>query len=267
MPAAPTLTTEFATSADGTRIAFDRLGSGPALILTDGALCSREFGPARDLQKAMSAGFTAIAWDRRGRGESGDTPPYAPERESEDLHAVVEAVGGDAFVFGQSSGAALAFRAAAAGVPMRRVAGFEAPWVGRRPGEDYLKTLDRLLDDDQRGKAVDYFLTTMVGGPGFLPVMLRLMRGPWRSMREAAPTLRYDARVMGADFAVPSALLARVVVPALVLVGGRSPVRMATAQEQVAAAIPGAEHRVLDGQSHQVAASALLPALTAFFGE
>jgi pimeloyl-ACP methyl ester carboxylesterase len=267
MAATTDLATELATSADGTRIAFDRRGSGPALVLTDGALVSRGFGPARPLQEAMSAHFTAVTWDRRGRGESGDTQPYAPERELEDLHAVIDAVGGDAFVFGQSSGAALVYRAAAAGVPMRRVAGFEAPWVGRKPGEDYLATLDGLLDRDERGKAVGYFLTTMVGGPAFLPVMLRIMGRPWREMKAAAPTLRYDARIMGADFAVPSDVLARIAVPALVLAGGKSPARMTTAQEQVAAAIPGSRHQVLEGQMHQVSEKALLPVLTAFFGE
>lgn len=266
MAAATELATEFATSADGTRIAFDRLGSGPVLVLTDGALCSRAFGPARPLQAAMSERFTAIAWDRRGRGESGDTQPYAAEREIEDLHAVIEAAGGDAFVFGQSSGAALVYRAAAAGVPMRKVAGFEAPWVGRKPGEDYLATLDGFIDRDERGKAVGYFLTTMVGGPAFLPFMLRLMGKPWRSMQAVAPTLRYDARVMGAEFAVPADVLGRIAIPALVSVGGKSPLRMATAQEQAAAAIPGAEHRVLEGQTHQVSEKALLPVLSAFFG-
>ncbi len=267
MAAAIELVTEFATSADGTRIAFDRLGTGPVLVLVDGALCSRAFGPARALQRAMGAHFTTIAWDRRGRGESGDAPHSGPEREIDDLRAVIVAAGGDAVVFGQSSGAALVYRAAAAGVPMRRLAGFEAPWVGRKPGEDYLGTLDGLLDRDERGKAVGYFLTTMVGGPAFLPVMLRLMRGPWKAMRSVAPTLRYDARIMGADFSVPADELARIAVPSLVMAGGKSPVRMATAQEAVAAAIPGARYRVLEGQTHQVSEKALLPVLTEFFGE
>lgn len=266
MAATITPATEFATSSDGTRIAFDRAGTGPVLVLTDGALCSRDFGPARALQQAMSARFTAIAWDRRGRGESGDTAAYAVERELEDLHAVIDACGGDAFVFGQSSGAALAYRAAAAGIPMRKVAGFEAPWVGRKPGEDYLATLDDLIGRDERGKAVGYFLTTMVGGPAFLPFMLRLMGKPWRAMRDAAPTLAYDARIIGAAFTPPLDELARIGVPALVLAGGKSPARMTAAQEAVAAAIPGAQYRVLERQTHQVGEQALEPVLTAFFG-
>ena len=107
----------------------------------------------------------------------------------------------------------------------------------------------------------------MVGAPAFLPLMLRLMGRTWRSMQEVAPTLPYDARVMGGDFEVPTAQLARIGIPALVMVGGRSPLRMTTAQEKAAAAIPGARHEVLAGQTHQVSAAALAPAAAAFFGE
>jgi len=145
------MTTEYATSADGTRIAFERSGAGPVLVLVDGAFCYREFGPARDVATAMRDAFTVVIYDRRGRGESGDTLPYAPEREFEDLRAVIDATGGDAFVMGQSSGAGLAYRAAAAGVPMRRLIGYEAPWVGLRKNRDgstknYHADLDRLVD-------------------------------------------------------------------------------------------------------------------------
>jgi pimeloyl-ACP methyl ester carboxylesterase len=269
-----TAPTETATSADGTRIAFERAGSGPVLVLVDGALCSREFGPARELQAALRDDFTVVIYDRRGRGGSGDTRPYAPERELEDLRAVIDAAGGatGAFVFGQSSGAALAYRAAAAGVPMRRLAGYEAPWVGLRRGRDgavrdHLGELDGLISRGENGKAVGYFMTKMVGGPWFLPVMMRLMGSAWRRLQAAAPTLPYDARVMGADFAPPVDELARIAVPALVLCGGRSPAEMSGAQDAVAAAIPGARRETLAGQTHQVSAAALAPVLTAFFGE
>jgi pimeloyl-ACP methyl ester carboxylesterase len=263
--------TEFATSADGTRIAFDREGSGPLLVLVDGALVSRAMGPSRALQEALRDRFTVVAFDRRGRGESGDAPEGrlddAPEREIEDLRAVIDAVGGDAVVLGQSSGAALAYRAAAAGVPMRRLVGFEAPWLGMKPGEDYLATLDDLIARDERGKAVSYFLVTMVSAPAFVPVMLRVMRTPWKAMTGIAPTLRYDARVMGGDFALPAAELGRIGIPTLVLVGGKSPAPMTRAQDAVAAAIPGARHEVIPGQNHQVSAAALAPVAAAFLGE
>jgi pimeloyl-ACP methyl ester carboxylesterase len=263
----PAPATEFATAADGIRIAFDRVGAGPVLVLVDGAMCSRAFGPARALQEALRDRYTVVAYDRRGRGESGDAEDYAPQREFDDLRAVIDAVGGRAFVAGQSSGAALAYRAAAHGVPMRRLAGFEAPWIGVTTGEDYTATLDDLIARDERGKAVTYFLTTMVGAPGFVPVMLRVMGKPWRGMTAIAPTLRYDARVMGSAFGPPLDELARIAVPTLALVGGKSPARMAEAQQAVADAIPGARLQTLSGQTHQVSAGALAPALAAFFGE
>lgn len=259
--------TEFATSADGVRIAFDRVGAGPVLVLVDGAMCSRAFGPSRGLQEALRDRFTVVAYDRRGRGESGDAPDYAPERELDDLRAVIEATGGDAFVAGQSSGAALGYRAAAAGVPILRLAGFEAPWIGVAPGEDYTATLDTLIARDERGRAVSYFLTTMVGAPAFVPLMLRVMGRPWRGMTAIAPTLRYDARIMGAAFAPPLDELSRVAVPTLALVGGRSPARMAAAQREIADAIPEARLATLPRQTHQVSAAALAPVLADFFGE
>jgi pimeloyl-ACP methyl ester carboxylesterase len=259
--------TEFASSADGTRIAFDREGSGPLLVLVDGALVSRAMGPAKPLQEALRDRFTVVAYDRRGRGESGDAPDYEPAREIEDLHAVIDAAGGNASVLAQSSGAALAYRAAAAGVPMRRLVGFEAPWLGMKPGEDYLATLDDLVARDERGRAVSYFLVTMVSAPAFVPVMLRVMRKPWKAMTAIAPTLRYDARVMGGDFALPADELGRIGIPTLVLVGGKSPAAMTAAQDAVAAAIPGARHEVLPGQTHQVSARALAPVAAAFLGE
>jgi pimeloyl-ACP methyl ester carboxylesterase len=263
-----------ATSADGTPIAFEREGSGPVLVLVDGALCSRAFGPGRDLQAALRDRFAVVLYDRRGRGDSGDTQPYAPEREIEDLRAVIEATAGadGAFVAGQSSGAALVYRAAAAGVPMRRLAGYEAPWVGLRAGadgapRDHLGELDGMIARGENGKAVGYFMTRMVGGPWFLPLMLRLMGSTWRKLRAAAPTLPYDARVMGAAFTPPTDELARIAVPTLALCGGKSPAEMSRAQDAVAAAIPGARRETLAGQMHQVSATALAPVLAGFFGE
>lgn len=256
--------TEYATSADGTRIAFERTGTGPVLVLVDGAFCYREFGPARDVTKALAADFTVVVYDRRGRGESGNTLPYAPEREFEDLRAVIEAVGGDAFVMGQSSGAGLAYRAAAAGVKMRKLIGYEAPWVGLRTNKDgsakdYHGDLDRLIDAGEHGTAISYFMVDMIGAPRFVPLMMRVMAAKeWAKLRKVAPTLRHDAAVMG-DFTVPAAELAKVKVPTLALCGSKAAPAMLAAQEQVAAVIPGAEHAVLAGQTHQVSPAALAP--------
>jgi pimeloyl-ACP methyl ester carboxylesterase len=261
--------TEHATSADGTRIAFERTGTGPVLVLVDGAFCSREFGPARDVTKAMADDFTVVIYDRRGRGESGNTLPYAPEREFEDLRAVIEATGGDAFVMGQSSGAGLAYRAAAVGVPMRKLIGYEAPWVGLRTNQDgstrdYHGDLDRLIDRGENAKAISYFMVDMIGAPRFVPLMMRVMAAKeWTKLLRVATTLRYDAAVMG-DFTVPGTELARIAVPTLALCGGKAAPEMLRAQQAVAAAVPGAEHAVLAGQTHQVSPAALKPQFLRF---
>lgn len=257
--------TEYAVSADGTRIAFERAGTGPVLVLVDGAFCYREFGPSRDVSAALQDAFTVVIYDRRGRGESGDTPLYAPEREIDDLRAILESVGGDASVMGQSSGAALAYRAAAAGVPMRRLIGYEAPWVGLRKNRDgsekpYHADLDRLIAAGQNGKAISYFMVDMIGAPRFMPLMMRIMAAKeWGKLLAVAPTLRYDAAVMGPRFEVPADELARIRIPALALGGGKAAPEMLAAQERIAAAIPGAEHAVLEGQTHQVSPAALRP--------
>ena len=264
--------TEFAVSKDGTRIAFERAGSGPLLVLVDGALCFREFGPAREISAQLSDGYTVVIYDRRGRGESADTEPYAPQREFEDLAAVIEAAGGNAFVMGQSSGAGIVYRAAAAGVRMRKLLGYEAPWVGLRPAKDgtprdYLGELRAFLARGENGKAVGYFMVKMVGGPFFLPLVMRLMPKVWAQLQATATTLPYDAEVMGGQFEAPLDELARITVPSLVLCGSKSPTAMKTAQQTVAATIPGARYRILPGQTHQVSAGALAPVLAEFFSE
>jgi pimeloyl-ACP methyl ester carboxylesterase len=118
------------TSKDGTRLAYEQLGSGPALVLVDGAMCGRAFGPMAELAARLAPRFTVYHYDRRGRGDSGDTPPYAVEREVEDLAAIVDAAGGSAYLYGTSSGAVLALRAAAAGVRVPKMVLFEPPFAG-----------------------------------------------------------------------------------------------------------------------------------------
>jgi pimeloyl-ACP methyl ester carboxylesterase len=263
-------TTEYATSADGTRIAFERMGTGPVVVLVDGAMCYREFGPSRPLAAELSDRYTVVAYDRRGRGESGNALPYAVEREVDDLRAVIEAVGGEAFVLGQSSGSGLAYEAAAAGVPMRSLVGYEAPYFGLRPGKDgapldFVGDLDSLIAAGENGKAVDYFMVKMVKGPWFMPLMMRSMRKVWKQLLVVAPTLPYDARVMNGDFQVPAERFRGIRIPTLVLVGGKAAEEMKTAQLTIAATIPGARHAVLEGQTHQVSPAALGPAAVEFF--
>jgi pimeloyl-ACP methyl ester carboxylesterase len=268
-PAAPAPVVHEVRSADGTRIAYERVGSGPALVLVDGAMCARDFGPARDVAKLLQDRYTVYFYDRRGRGASGDTLPYAPEREYEDLAAVLAATGEVPFVMGQSSGAGLALRAAAAGVPMRALASYEAPFVGLRPGKggkpkNYLADLEALIASGKRGQAAGYFMVDMVGAPKFVPLMMRMMPKVWRHLEAIAPTIVYDAKVMW-PFEVPVDEMARITVPTLALAGSKGAKDMLAAQEKIAATVPNSRHGVLPGQTHQVSAAVLAPALDDFF--
>lgn len=257
-------------SKDGTTIAYEKVGSGPALVLVDGALCYRDFGPCRSLASHVADRFTVYFYDRRGRGKSGDTQPYSPEREFEDLDAMIQAAGGNAYVAGFSSGGALALLAAAAGVPMRRVAAYEPPYVGRSTKDgktiDDLGQLEARLARGDRGGAVGYFMVTMVGGPAFLPLMMRLFPKVWKQLKSVAHTLPNDTRIMD-GFEVPTATLAKVSVPTLIMNGGKAKPNMARGVNAVADAVPGAVHKTLPGQTHQVKDDALAPELISFFTE
>src|SRR5438552_8290357 len=169
---------EKATSKDGTQIAYDRQGKGPAVILVDGALCYRSFGPMPGLAQLLAPHFTVYNYDRRGRGESGDTKPYAVEREVEDLEAVIDAAGGSARVCGVSSGAALALETANGSGRIEKLALYEPPFIvddSRKPvPPDIVEQFDRLIDADRRGDAVKLFMKT-VGAPVIFIALMRLM--------------------------------------------------------------------------------------------
>jgi pimeloyl-ACP methyl ester carboxylesterase len=256
------------TSADGTTIAYERIGSGPSLVLVDGAFCGTQFGPSRALATELSSDFTVTFYDRRGRGRSTDTQPYAVEREIEDLSAVCDAAGGTPYLYAISSGAALALEAVAAGLPVKKLAVYEAPYtgIGAIDGQkvDHEARLNALLAENKRGAMVSYFLVTMVGVPAFVPIMLRLMPKVWKAQTAAANTLPYETRVLN-GFVAPVDRLARITVPTRVMVGGKAAPAMTTAQETVARAIPGAEHRVLEGETHQVSAGAIAAQARDFF--
>lgn len=248
------------TSRDGTPIAYEQSGSGPALILVDGALCSRRFGPSAKLAALFAApgadapSFTVYRYDRRGRGQSGDTPPYAREREVDDLAALIERAGGDVRLLGLSSGGALALEAAAAGLSINRVVAYEPPYVYESGGGDgaaHEAQLRRLVASGDRGGAVTYFMRDMVGAPRFVPIMMRLMPWVWIKLKAVAHTLPYDAAVMR-EFRVPRPRLASIAQPVLVLNGTKTDVRLKTAAGAVAAAVPGAGHAQLAGQTHNV---------------
>lgn len=255
---------EKTSSSDGTEIAFDRLGDGPPLILVSGASCARGIhGP---LAEMLAADFTVFNYDRRGRGDSGDTQPYAVEREIEDVAAVCDVAGGAAAVFGNSSGAVLALRAAAAGLPIARLALWEPPIMtdpdAPRRQREYLTQLTALLDTGRRGDAMALFLTT-VGLPQDMITGMR--QAPmWPGLEAVAHTLAYDAVVMG-DSTLPASLVSSVKVPTLVLTGGNTGEWAGNTADALTSALPDSEHRTLDGQDHNVAWDVLAPALREFF--
>src|SRR6201994_3535362 len=207
------------TSRDGTTIAYDERGEGPALSLVDGALTVHSSGSG-ELAKLLAPHFTVFGFDRRGRGESGDTPPYAVDREIDDIEALIDQAGGPAFLYGHSSGGPLAMRAAIRlGRKVSKIAMYEPPY-NNDPGAQeswsrYLRQLNQALAEDRRGDAVALFLR-FVGTPAErVDDMRRAPLAPW--LKAAAPPLAYDhAAIMGEPWSVPAGLAARVPVPALV---------------------------------------------------
>jgi pimeloyl-ACP methyl ester carboxylesterase len=254
-------------SKDGTTIAFDRLGKGKPIILVDGALCSRKFGPVPKLAPILAQEFTVFAYDRRGRGDSGDTAPYSIEREIEDLTALIDAAGGSAFVWAMSSGAALALRASASGLNIKKLALYEPPFMvgksGHRPPVDHEAQLKRFISSGQQGDAAKFFLRKMMGAPAIIVAIMRISP-VWSKIKAVANTLPYDAAIMG-DYSLPTGLLASVAVPTLVIGGEKSPEVLRNAVLAVADALPNAQHSLLKGQNHNVSMKALAPVLLEYF--
>jgi pimeloyl-ACP methyl ester carboxylesterase len=254
-------------SNDGTPIAFDQSGKGPAVILVDGALCHRAFGPMGPLAALLAPHFTVINYDRRGRGESGDTKPYALERETEDMEALIDEADGSALVFGMSSGGCLALEAAIRlGNIIKKLAMYEPPYdsapADRPAWKEYRTQLKKLLAADRRGDAVALFMK-FVGTPADQIDGMR--HAPvWPQFEAVAPTLAYDAAAMGEDRSVPIERAADVTVPALVMNGTTIPFMLDTAKA-LAKAIPHAQHRTLEGQSHDVDWKVLAPVLVEYF--
>jgi pimeloyl-ACP methyl ester carboxylesterase len=257
-------------SKDGTRIAYERMGSGPAVILIDGAMCSRAFGPSRKIAELLKEHFTVYLYDRRGRGESGDTQPYSKAREVEDIDALVRAAGGSAFAVGLSSGAALALEAAASGLALPKLAVYEPPFMpddaAQHAHADHEAKLKALVAADARGAAVKYFMRDMVNVPAPFVLMMQLMRGVWRKLKAVAHTLPYDAAIMG-DWQVPTVRLAGVRAPTLAMCGGKTERRLKRAIEELVKVLPNVRQQVLPGQTHNVSAAVLVPALVQFFRE
>jgi pimeloyl-ACP methyl ester carboxylesterase len=258
-------------SRDGTRIAFTRLGSGPSVVLVDGAFCYRELGPAPELAPLLAQHFTVFVYDRRGRGKSGDTPPYAIEREIEDLRAVVDEAGGTADVVGVSSGAALALQAVANGVKLKKLVLYEPPYAtnGNRPKpqEDPKTHIQQLVSAGDRAGAVKYFLADVVGVPrGIVFTMPLFMRSNWKKMEKVAQTLPYDLTILD-DRSVLKERSASISVPTLVLGGEKSPAVLRDAVSAVAKTLPNARSQFLAGQDHNLSAPIVAPRVVDFFNQ
>ena len=256
-------------SKDGTPIAFDRIGNGPPVILVDGALCYRGIGQTGQLAELLAQHFTVFTYDRRGRGGSGDTPPFAVEREVEDIAALLSEAGGAAFVWGTSSGAVLALEAANRLCGIKRLALYEAPFIvdgSRSTTEGDWVRIGEAVAADRRSDALQLFLK-MVGAPAFFIAVMRLMP-VWSKLKAVAHTLPYDGAIVRDNQRgkpLPGNRWASVTVPTLVTDGGKSPAWMRQANRSLAASLPNAQYRTLEGQAHMLKPKAHAPMLVEFF--
>lgn len=257
---------QFVTSADGTQIACDAEGSGPAVVVVNGAMSTRAGG--QELAAVLAPHFTVYRYDRRGRADSGDTAPYAVQREVEDLEAVIGAAGGSAYLYGHSSGCCLVLEAAAVlGGAVRAAALYEAPYLDPSPGwSKYLDDLATALATGRNDDAIALFMA-VVGTP---PEQIEEARQSayWPGLAAVAPTLAYDhAYLLGRDPRVPAALTARVGIPVLVLAGTEGPPFMPETARTLAAQLTQGRTGSLAGQNHNPSPAALAPVLIEFFGD
>lgn len=259
-------TLEYVTSRDGTTIAYDRLGEGTPVILVSGGSVDRSSNA--ELASALADQFTVFNYDRRGRGPSGDTAPYAVAREVEDIDAVIGAAGGSANLYGTSSGAALALEAAASGLAITKLALWEPPYIvgdsHPRPPANTAEIYTTMVSEGRRGDAAEYFMAKVVGMP---PEFVAYARSqPWWAATEAlAHTLAYDATIMG-DYTLPTERAAAVTVPTLVMDGGSSFGFMGETAQALADVLPDGQRRTLEGQEHNVDSNVMAAALKEFFG-
>ena len=259
------------TSKDGTQIAYSKQGAGPALILVDGAICYRGFGPMPHLAELLVPHFTVYTYDRRGRGESSNSVPFAIEREVEDIDALIQEAGGSAYVYGISSGACLALEAAIRlGDKIKKLALYEPPYNEEKDAlpiwKDYQKNLKEALAAGRRGDAVVLFMQ-LVGTPADQVNGMR--QAPvWPMFEAVAPTLLYDAAETGPERRVPVDRAAQIKIPVLIMDGGANLVYlpfMHASATRLAEVIPHARQRTLEGQTHDVNLEVLAPVLVEYF--
>ncbi|HWA20733.1 MAG TPA: alpha/beta fold hydrolase [Devosia sp.] len=263
----------FVTSKEGTRIGYSVTGSGPAIVLVDGAMCWRAMGPATPLAEQLKDSFTVYTYDRRGRGESGDTKPYSTEREVEDLAAVIEAAGGSAAVYAISSGVGLALEAANTIPGITKLVLYEMPIftddtrkTHKPVPTDYVQHMDDLVARGDNAGAVKHFMKNGIGVPWFGLLMMQVM-GMFRKMAVVGPTLPYDTAFVAPFWnyqPIPEGRWSKATMPALVMGGGKSDTWMQNAQKAIAANLPNAVHETLPGQNHMVAPTAIAPKIKEF---
>jgi pimeloyl-ACP methyl ester carboxylesterase len=256
------------TSRDGTTIAYDQYGTGAPVILVGGALQTRG-GDTPQLATALASDFTVLHYDRRGRGDSGDTQPFAIDREIEDIEALIDAVGGSAYLFGNSSGGALVMKAALKlGGKVKKIAIYEVPYnsedSARQAWMTYRHELKERLDANRRGDAVALFMK-YVGTPD--EAIEGMRHAPFFQALEAiAPTLGYDhLDLLGDDASVPTEYATSIAVPALFVNGDSSYPFMQVTAEALTNTVPQAQHRVLKGQTHAADPQMLAAVLKEFF--
>ena len=260
------------TSTDGTEIAFDKVGSGPAVILVYGAMVHRASNPTMaQLAELLGEHFTVYNYDRRGRGESGDTKPFTKEREIEDVQALIKDACGQATIFGISSGGAVALETAAATPGITKVAVYEVPFIvddSRQPLPDYAEYTAKLVAEGKLDELVEYFVTEVVGIPAEYAAGMKQDQNMWGGMLAIAPTIPYDASFMGEFMRgkpLPADHWAKVTVPVLVADGGASDAWIRHAANALAKVLPHASRQTLEGQTHMVAPNILAPVLIEYF--
>jgi len=257
---------QFVISKDGTKIAYEKAGKGQVVILVLGALNSRKSGAS--LAKLLASRFTVITYDRRGRGDSTDTAPYSPEREIEDVEALIGAVGGPVLLYGHSSGGAIVLEAAnKLRKDVKKIAIYEAPYAldddARKAAKEYYRTLKKLLASGRNGDAVALFIRSVGVSDKQLQAIRRMPM--WRGLERLAPTLAYDSEVLGEGHALPTTLLSRITTPTVVMHGGAGAPSMRDAARAISEAVPKSQLRTLAGQTHGVRPRVLAPALEEFF--
>jgi pimeloyl-ACP methyl ester carboxylesterase len=261
-------------SRDNTAIAYARVGDGPSLVIVEGALVTgRTNRTASELAEALASRFTVYTYDRRGRGDSGDTGPYSVELEVDDLDAVIAESGGKAFVLGVSAGAVLALDAAASGSAISKLAVYGAPFIvdhSRPPvPSDYLARLNELLAANRRGDALELFFAEALGMPEGAIAGMR-SQPFWAGLEATAHTLAYDGAIMEGTTGgepLPEGRWSTVTVPTLVIDGGASETFIHTAADALANGLSHAARRTLADQTQDYSAGLMAPVLADFFSE